>query len=83
MRVSHPRQAPLSDIRFQKAVGVRVRDARLAAGLTQLAVSAAIRISRASIANIELGRQGAVQLKTLRRFGRLFRMDYRDFLPLG
>lgn len=74
---------PGEERRFREAVGLRVKEARLSVWLSQQEVSDAIGLSRPSIANIEKGRQGSVQLKTLRRLGRLFQMDYREFLPKG
>lgn len=74
---------PGEERRFREAVGLRIKEARLSVWLTQQQVADAIDLSRPSLANIEKGRQGSVQLRTLRRLGRLFQMDYRDFLPGG
>ncbi len=64
---------PGEERRFREAVGLRIKEARLSIWLTQQTVADAI----------DLSRQGSVQLRTLRRLGRLFQMDYRDFLPGG
>ncbi len=65
---------------FREEIGWRVWDLRKEARMTQQDVSDAIGLGRPSIANIEGGRQ-EVQLKTLLALGRLFDIDYRDFLP--
>jgi transcriptional regulator with XRE-family HTH domain len=42
---------------FNKQLGDRIRDARMEAGLTQEQLAARVRMSRGSVANIELGDQ--------------------------
>lgn len=42
---------------FNQELGRRIRDARLEAGLTQEQLAARVRMSRSSVANIELGDQ--------------------------
>ena len=42
---------------FNKELGNRIRDARTEAGLTQEQLAARVRMSRGSVANIELGDQ--------------------------
>jgi transcriptional regulator with XRE-family HTH domain len=44
---------------FQAAYGGRVREARTAAGITQTVLAQRLGLTRASVANIEAGRQGA------------------------
>lgn len=46
-----------ADAEILRSFGARVREARTVAGLTQEQLAAAVDMSRASIANIEAGRQ--------------------------
>ena len=47
----------MSDMSVKRRVGLRVRAAREAAGMTQEQLSARIGLNRSSVANIELGNQ--------------------------
>lgn len=67
---------------FYQEIGARIRAVRKATGLTQEITSVFVGCTRASIANIEIGKQHP-RLVTLVRFGELFGCDYREFLPKG
>jgi transcriptional regulator with XRE-family HTH domain len=60
------------ELREHQVVGARLRDARLAIGLTQSDTAAALGVSRPSIAAIEKGTRKVTGLE-LRRMARLYR----------
>lgn len=62
------------------AFGQRVREVRRATGMNQEALSQAARLSRASIVNIERGRQG-VSLATLYRLAHALGCPASSLLP--
>lgn len=57
-----------------RVVGVRLRDARLAAGLTQAEVAEALGLSRPTLAAVEKGTRKITGLE-LRRLARLYQRD--------
>lgn len=66
--------------RFYEEVGRRLRRARASAGLTQQQVAEEIGLSRASIANIEAGRQ-QFPLHVLVRLAQAVGVKANDLLP--
>jgi transcriptional regulator with XRE-family HTH domain len=66
--------------RFYEEVGRRLRRARLDAGLTQQELSDRVELSRASIANIEAGRQ-QFPLHALMLFARALDVKPESLLP--
>lgn len=62
------------------AVGPRLREARLRAGLTQAQVAEAIGLSRPAVINMEAGRQ-RIQLDHVYRLAALFGCPLSDLLP--
>jgi transcriptional regulator with XRE-family HTH domain len=66
--------------RFYEEVGRRLRRARLDAGLTQQELAERVELSRASIANIEAGRQ-QFPLHTLILFARALQIAADQLLP--
>lgn len=61
-------------------VGMRLRQARQLRGLTQFDLAQMVGMSRASIANIESGRQ-RLMLHTLWKLAEALQMDARQLLP--
>src|SRR6266540_2423008 len=66
--------------RFYEDVGRRLRRARLAAGLTQQELAVAVDLSRASIANMEAGRQ-PFPVYTLVLLARALKVPIVELLP--
>jgi DNA-binding XRE family transcriptional regulator len=65
---------------FYVRFGQAVRDARLARGLTQTDVGDALSLTRASVANIEAGRQQC-SLHTAAVLAQVVRVPLHDLLP--
>lgn len=66
--------------RFYEEVGRRLRRARTEAGLTQQQLAAAVDLSRASVANIEAGRQ-PFPVYTLALFARALELPIGALVP--
>jgi transcriptional regulator with XRE-family HTH domain len=70
----------VSDETLYQAIGVAVRKARIAAGLSQDDLAKAVQMTRTSITNLESGRQ-QVPLHTLYVVARELGRKIGDFLP--
>src|SRR5947207_2967833 len=70
----------MDEEQFNRELGVRVRDARRAAGLTQEQLAAGSDTSRGSIANIELGDQAPPPYR-LARIARALNVEAGSLLP--
>lgn len=57
-----------------EAIGARIRDARRRAGLTQEQLAVQVGLSRASVTNVELGRQSLL-VDQLVRFASVLQLD--------
>ena len=66
-------------VHLYKEIGLRVRQARIAANMTQSGLAAAIRLNRTSITNIERGRQKLL-VHTLIEIGRALRVPTEALL---
>ena len=70
----------MDEEKLSRLVGQRVRSLRLRNDLNQQALAESVGISRASVANIETGRQ-PVSLINLYKLADTFRVDLIDLLP--
>lgn len=70
----------LQEKQLYKYIGNRVRTLREELGLTQLTLSQRLQMSRATIANLELGRQRP-PLHILLKISQLFGREMSDLLP--
>jgi len=62
------------------ALGARIRQQRLAAGMTQLHVAIALKVARSTLSGIENGRR-AVSEKELVALAQVFKVKTTDLLP--
>jgi len=65
---------------FDHVLGIRIKEAREQARVTQDQLAAAVGLSRTSITNIERGRQG-VQVSTLVNISRTLGKSVADLIP--
>jgi transcriptional regulator with XRE-family HTH domain len=70
----------MDEHQFNQEIGRRIRDARLEAGLTQEQLAARVRMSRGSVANIELGDQAPPPYR-LAQIAQALSTEPGDFMP--
>jgi len=75
-----PIDAPVSHDDILKAVGARLREARLKAGLTQAQLGLKADVKQSYIFELESGGKN-LSLRTLARMADVFEMDIRELLP--
>ncbi|TVY07047.1 helix-turn-helix domain-containing protein [Paenibacillus cremeus] len=69
----------MNEEEIYKTVGFRIRQARIAKNMTQDELCEILRLSRASISNIEVGRH-RIQLHVLYQLAETFGMNIRELL---
>lgn len=70
----------MTDFDIKTFIGERVRTIRLSKNISSESLTDYLNISRASVVNIEKGRQGA-SIEILIKLSYLFKCDVSDFLP--
>jgi transcriptional regulator with XRE-family HTH domain len=70
----------MDEHQFNQEIGRRIRDSRLEAGLTQEQLAARVKISRGSVANIELGDQAPPPYR-LAKIAEALSSEPGDFMP--
>ena len=75
-----PDEAPAEQDEFLQAIGAKIREARLRAGLTGAQVAEATGTAKTWVYAVEDGRQNFT-IQALRRLLRALDLDFRDVLP--